>query len=177
MGTTRRLTEADVRRIAKEEVEVQLAPIVKEQEKTRQWRLGLWSNGSGGPPGYLETARAEDKEHFTEIFKTLKELKDANSAHELVAAVVADRHQRRQKWFDFAKAHGWKIATVILGSMLTVAGWAYREISPVVHIIWEEYMREHPAAQREIKDVSGAQGMTKADPRTPQDATAGPTHY
>lgn len=174
MGTTRRLTEADVRRIAKEEVQVQLAPIIKEQEKTRTWRLGLWSNGSGGPPGYLETARAEDKEHFTEIFKTLHELTDAKKANDILAAVLADRAKRRQKWVDFAKAHGWKFATAILGVFLTVAGWAYREISPIVHILWGEYLRTHPTAQKEIKDVSGTNGVRSAIPQTestpPQDA-------
>jgi hypothetical protein len=36
-------------------------------DKIRHWKLGLWSNGSGGPPGWLENFAADTTKQFAEI--------------------------------------------------------------------------------------------------------------
>src|ERR1700722_19650937 len=50
------------------EVQAQLKPFkdaldlnTRMTEAINRWKLSLWSNGSGGPPGYLERAREENK--------------------------------------------------------------------------------------------------------------------
>ncbi len=57
------------------EVTNQLAPLIKElgRVSTNQERL---YNSNGGPPGFLQTARSEDKGTFKMIFETLEEHKE-----------------------------------------------------------------------------------------------------
>ena len=50
------------------EIQNQLKPLVETVTKQGQVIRSLYSNGSGGPPGYLETARAEDKERIGRLF-------------------------------------------------------------------------------------------------------------
>ena len=50
------------------EIQNQLKPLVETVTRQGQVIRSLYSNGSGGPPGYLETARAEDKERIGRLF-------------------------------------------------------------------------------------------------------------
>ncbi len=59
-----------------QEVTRQLGPLT-ERVGTLSNNLERLYNSNGGPPGYLQTARAEDTRRFEEIFKILKEHKDA----------------------------------------------------------------------------------------------------
>lgn len=47
-------------------------------ESIGRWKLGLWSNGSGGPPGYLEVAREQDKIWKDALIKKVDALTDAH---------------------------------------------------------------------------------------------------
>jgi len=56
------------------EIQNQLKPLVDTMTRQGQIIRSLYSNGSGGPPGYLETARAEDKRDSEELFAKLDRL-------------------------------------------------------------------------------------------------------
>ena len=53
------------------EVQAKLEPLRVAVEAQARMMRSLYSNGSGGPPGYLENARAEDKEWKSEMFEKL----------------------------------------------------------------------------------------------------------
>lgn len=79
-----------------EEVERQLKPFKVELDKNTlatesigRWKLALWSNGSGGPPGYLEVARAQDEERFTKIFDLLDPAKKLKKWLAILTLAVA----------------------------------------------------------------------------------------
>ena len=44
-----------------EQIQNRLGPLVEKVDKQGNILRSLYANGSGGPPGYLEMARAEDK--------------------------------------------------------------------------------------------------------------------
>lgn len=53
----------------------------------------LYSNGSGGPPGYLEMARAEDKERFAKLF----EMAEASAAAARAFQSFIEKHETAEK--------------------------------------------------------------------------------
>jgi hypothetical protein len=113
-----------------EEVQAQLRPFIAELSGVKSTLRSLYSNGSGGPPGYLETARAEDKARFDQLFrmreaeldqmraiedallvqKTKKEQEDLDSAKD--AKALADKVDSSEKRFNRR--------ITILGIILTV---------------------------------------------------------
>lgn len=58
-----------------EEVQNQLGPLKQAVDKQGMTLRSLYSNGSGGPPGYLETAREVDNGRFKELFEMLNDFK------------------------------------------------------------------------------------------------------
>jgi hypothetical protein len=78
------------------EIERQLEPFkrsldanTKATEAIGRWKLALWSNGSGGPPGYLEIAREQDKEQFRKIFELLDPAKKLKKWIAILTLIVA----------------------------------------------------------------------------------------
>ena len=65
----------ELRRLITSEVQNQLAPLRQAVEQQGKSLRSLYSNGSGGPPGFLETARAEDNDRFQRIFDALGKLR------------------------------------------------------------------------------------------------------
>ena len=57
-----------------EEVERRLEPLTRTVGVVDKTLRSLYSNGSGGPPGYLENARAEDKEQSRRLFGLIRGL-------------------------------------------------------------------------------------------------------
>lgn len=53
------------------EIQDRLGPLVSTVEAQGRTLRSLYANGSGGPPGYLEMARAEDKEAQSRISRKL----------------------------------------------------------------------------------------------------------
>ncbi len=53
------------------EVQSQLKPLKDAVDSQKLILRSLYSNGSGGPPGYLEKARDEDKEWKNQMFEKL----------------------------------------------------------------------------------------------------------
>lgn len=155
-----------------EEVARQLQPTHTLLEKLDRWRNSLWSNGSGGPPGYLEVARAEDKTRFADLARRMGEIEDHKDVVNEFMTEIRTVRAERQKQEIAAKAAeekrdldrkalrekllkiGWKVAVVALGLLGSLATWAYREAAPVVRVLWEEYLRAHPAVVHRMQNIS-----------------------
>lgn len=146
-----------------EEVTKQLIPTNKLLESIDRWKASLWSNGSGGPPGYLEVARKEDDERYDRLFKSIEDLGVHKSTVETFLTLFKEREEQREKVRKFWLHASWKIAGVIGGGILSLCLWLVHASAPVVKILWEDYLRSHPYAQQQIHpETHHQEGETKA---------------
>lgn len=117
------------------EVEKQITPFrellainTRMTEAINRWKLSLWSNGSGGPPGYLEIARDEDKvredkrdRQTNAIMSEIREIRDKyllQSGQEIGEGKNEKLRERRQKsWIE-----KWGLATMIVSAIITFLG-------------------------------------------------------
>lgn len=102
---------------------------VKKIEDLERWTRKLWSNGSGGPPGYLEIAREQDEDWKSEVRGilsgiTAQGLKDEGKKQLLVEQEKqADRRLVRWKYAA-------SIASIFFGS------WVLTLIRPLLHALF-----------------------------------------
>ena len=149
-----KMVSDDIRRIIVEEVNNHLGPIATKVDRLDVRMRSLYSNGSGGPPGYLEMARAQDDERYQRLFNIVEEMKE----------------QRKKLWA--AVLHiGWKVAIAVLSALAALTGWAYHDAVPVMKILWEDYQKAHPAVTEKLKNRSGI-----PDPAVSSNQTAGSEH-
>jgi len=98
-----------------EEVQNHIGPLRLAVESQGRTLRSLYSNGSGGPPGYLENAREEDKQWKNQMFGKLDAFMDRLEkveafviAHDATEAqIVVDRKELNRKL-------NWKLAVVSL---------------------------------------------------------------
>ena len=161
-----------IRGIVMVEVQRQLGPLTETVHELDKRLRSLYSNGSGGPPGAMEIWRAEDKKTFDEILKSVATLEEART---LVNKFVEEATKRQDRWDSFwesCRKHGWKVVGAVLTGLGTLGGIAYHEAAPVVRILIQEYMHEHPNVGERMKNLS-----TSTDPvvistqKTPQDVS------
>ena len=162
------------------EVHSQLNPLKTTVDRLDRTVRSLYSNGSGGPPGYLETARAEDKEKH-------KALMDVVAEHGDQLATIADfvkthnerdkeneeRQKKREERWRFWGPKIWQLVGALGVMASTLAGWTYHEVAPVVKVLWMDYLKEHPNAASELKNYSADQSeklysVNKQDAKIPQ---------
>jgi hypothetical protein len=73
-------------------------------EKFDDWRRALWGNGTG-PPGYLEIARAEDKEKLKQLFNLVSGLQAKGYREE--GKTELRKEQEERKTTKLSRAHIW----------------------------------------------------------------------
>lgn len=86
--------------------------------KFEHWRKALWGNGTG-PPGYLERARAEDKENYSELKRKLdelitKDLKSTGAEEERIRAEQEDEKSQQTRNRKYSRLMD--VAKILLGS-------------------------------------------------------------
>lgn len=91
------------------EVRNQLEPFSVRLTKTENWQHKLWSNGSNGPPGYLETARDEDKQRQKEVDEKIE-----------IIMNLLDPRRRFNQWIKI-------LSLVVAAGALIVAIWTLYE--------------------------------------------------
>lgn len=69
----------------------------KQVEKLDRWSKQLWSNGSGGPPGYLEVARKQDDERYEKLFDSISKLKAEGFRQEGRDELLEDQDVEKDK--------------------------------------------------------------------------------
>ena len=149
-----KMVSDDIRRIIVEEVNNHLSPIATKVDRLDVRMRSLYSNGSGGPPGYLEMARAQDDERYQRLFNIVEEMKE----------------QRRKLWAAVLHV-GWKIAIAVFGAFVGLMSWAYHASAPVIKVLWEDYLHAHPMAMEKLKNTS-----EMSDPAVSSNQTAGSEH-
>lgn len=138
-----------------EEVASHIKPFKDSIEKMDRWRVSLWSNGSGGPPGYLEVARAEDEKRYARLSAEQREATSKLETVETFITLLKDRQQRHSRYWQIVRSWGWKVFTAAAAALLSLTGWAYHEISPVLRILWQDYLRAHPLTSEDLQKMSG----------------------
>jgi hypothetical protein len=139
-----------------EEVSKQIGPLAATVGRMDKTLRSLYRNGSdaGGPPGYLETAREEDKQQFSGIAKDMKELKEFKDTISQYVLLAKDREKRQEDFRKKVLKIGWKVTTVIFAGLAALGTWTYHELAPVAKTVWDDYLKSHPALSSELKKLS-----------------------
>lgn len=144
-----------------EEVQKHVIPIQNSLAQINRWKTSLWSNGSGGPPGYLEMARKEDDERYQRLFVeqqsqsgSMDILKDFVLTFNIRQKESENRKAAWEKKVQFWVPIGKWVGGGIGLALLSFLAWAYHAASPVVKVLWEEYLRDHPITERQLKQIS-----------------------
>lgn len=101
-----------------------MGKLIEWRHASEKWCVKLWSNGSGGPPGYLEMAREEDNRRYRKLFEEISELKAESlreeGAEELrqkmeaaAEARVTHRWNRAQSWIKISIALGASLGSYV----------------------------------------------------------------
>lgn len=172
------LSDEEVRRMVTVEVARQLSPLRKAQDliKSRvesidRWKLSLWSDGTGGPPGFLETARAEDDKRYERLFGTMDSVKEKQTAIDIFIGILKERDERREKNKKLAISLLKWVGTPVGALLATLMALVGHQAVKVGKILWEDYLQAHP------KVVLQMQSTSQTDPAAPvkvpqkQDAT------
>jgi hypothetical protein len=90
---------------------------------------GLWGNGTG-PPGYLENARAEDKQWKAEMFEVVSELKAEGFREEGKKALMDQQEEEKDR-----RIGRWKTYAYIAASL--GGAWFWTLMRPLFHSMVE----------------------------------------
>jgi len=161
-----------------EEVQNHLGPIAATVSRLDKTVRSLYSNGSGGPPGFLETARKEDDERYDRLFTAVKVLtEDQKEANRFIVLASAEQ-DRKAKFRKMLMTIGWKVGAVIASAMIGLATWAYHEVAPVAKVLWEEYVKAHPSVTERLKIVGNNDDPAYAEKHKPPEVSgSGNPHF
>ncbi len=133
------------------------------------WQTGFWSNGSGRPPGFFQMRMREDDERN----KLIKD--DLQKKDEKLDPVVAYIEEQRilkehraqvwKVWGPILKWSGGLLCTGIVG----VTTWAFPHLIRVGEVLWDDYLKDHPAVVQKLKTTSTDVPPISTAPKT-QDA-------
>jgi hypothetical protein len=150
MTPQRHIDEETVRRWIVEEVNKQLTPTNRLLESIDKWKLSLWSNGSGGPPGYLETARREDDDRYERLFKSVGELGDHKNNVTEFLTIYKERELQKSENRKLLLKIGGALGTALLSFFI----WLAHVCTPAVKILWNDYVHAHPAVEQQLRNQS-----------------------
>jgi hypothetical protein len=173
-------SEAEIRRIAVEAIQNHLAPLTVKVDNMDKTLRSLYRNGSGGPPGYLETAREEDDRRYKRLEqkveshgRTLDKLDDFVDTSNRRQKEQEERKKLREARFDYWLPKVQWAAGIILAALMGLGGWTLKKIVPEVEIIVREYIHDHPQAERQLKNLSTTPSpRVYADMQQDQDANS-----
>jgi hypothetical protein len=162
---TNKVDEERIREIAMDEVSKQLKPI-------HEWQLSFWSNGSGRPPGFFQMrVKADDERYDRMALEQKKTVDSLGEVTDFVKNYRQRREERERRWKFWAPI----MKRVLIGAatvLITLAGWAFSRIEPIVKILWEDYLRAHPMVIQKMKTISvnTSEPVYAGRQKPPQDA-------
>lgn len=164
------------------EVNSQLNPLKETVDRLDKTVRSLYRNGSGGPPGYLETARAEDNEWKEKLLavvekhsEQLDQTEDFVTTYNALQEFLHTQTERRQKFIKFWAPKIWKVGASLAVSGMIGCGTLLHKAMPVMQILWEDYLRAHPAAATQLKNVTtNQQGKYYAEKQQQQQDAGNP---
>jgi len=94
-------------------------------DRLHHWKLALWANGGGGPPGWLESFRDQVLANLADLTKAMADMRDAKLVRESIEdanfKAVADR--RASDAGKQGRTMVWATVTLaILTAVLAVVG-------------------------------------------------------
>ena len=142
-----------------DEVARQLKPTHSLLTALHEWQLSFWSNGSGRPEGFFQGRIKSDdlryrrlEEETKEQSNTLEELKDFMLEQRITREerVLAEKEkaERHVRYWTFGK---WALG-IIGPALIAVLTWIAHEASPVLRILWEDYLRAHPVVTERLRN-------------------------
>ena len=124
------------------EVHSQLNPLKTTVDRLDRTVRSLYSNGSGGPPGYLETARAEDQEWKTELKEVVKQhgeqltaIADFVATHNQQDIEHQERQKKHEQRLEFWVPWAWKIAAAFVGGVISLGVWGCHTVLPIANLL------------------------------------------
>jgi hypothetical protein len=169
-----------------QEVHSQLKPIADRVDKIALNQRSLYRNGSGGPPGYLEIARAEDKEWKDELLKVVDKhtdqlavMSDFVNTHNQRDREQQERQLKREQLIRRWSPRLWKIGAFLMMSGMSGCVAACHRIEPVIKVLWMDYLKAHPLAEQDLKKISDVQPDPGLQSKEIQQDAGGimPPHY
>ena len=160
------------------EVHNQLSPLTATVEKLSLKMHSLYRNGEGGE-GYLEHARAEDEQWKKELREVvekhgdkLAEMSDFVKTNNKREMENQERQKRREENFRFWAPKIWTAVIATLGFMASTGITACYKLEPVIKIMWQDYLKDHPDAAQTMKKVSSTERgpVISYEKKGPQDA-------
>ena len=143
-----------------EEVQRHLEPLTATVNRLDKTVRSIYSNGSGGPPGFLENARAEDERHREEnkqkiekILVSIEKLEDNKETVNNFILLAKDRDDRWERLKKRIVTVGWKVCVAVFDALVTIGGVIYHQAAPVLKILWEDYEKAHPNVGLQMKKM------------------------
>jgi hypothetical protein len=165
--------DAQIRSFIVAEVASQLKPFLDTLTKVHDWQISFWSNGNKDlPKGFFQRRMEDDDIRNAQIKADLK--KQTEVADELVDYVkqqkfIAEHREKRWKfwWPKIQWALG-GLASVILA----LGAWLGPRAVHVGVILWQDYLKYHPAVSEQIKhaDAQPAPAVQSSQQKPSQDA-------
>ena len=150
----------EIRGIVVQEIQNYLKPLVDKVDKQGSTLRSLYANGGGGPPGYLEMARAEDKEQAKRLFSKIDRVMERlDGVEDFITTHNAREAQReidhkaeteliRERLEDAEKRSNrriamWMLALAVLMAIFSL--WDHRDV--IVHSLLEPAINDHSQLQ------------------------------
>lgn len=147
----KQLVSEEVRRQMDTLIPREITPMRTTLDRLDRTVRSFYSNGSGGPPGALEIWRKEDQETFAELKESAKVSAANNDTFLKFISRYDEREARKKQLRQFLIKWGWKAAVAIAGGVFWLGSWTFHQVYPVIHAVWQEYEKNHPAVSREIE--------------------------
>ena len=142
------------------EVHSQLNPLKVTVDRLNLKMHSLYRNGEGGE-GYLERARAEDEEWKKELRMVVEKHGEqlAETSGFVKTHLARDkedeaRQRRREERFKFWAPKIWGAIIAVLGFIASTGITACYKLEPVIKIMWQDYLKDHPDAAQTLKKTS-----------------------
>jgi hypothetical protein len=154
----RRKGEESLEALVMAEVNKQIEPVKKLLTELHEWQLAFWANGSGRVPGFFQRRiqdddrwRATVDDHKTKV-DTL--IYDLCKAREFREKREEEEKVQRQKRHDFWISIFWKVGLPIALGICSIVGTGIVKATPIIKILWEDYLRAHPAVTQQMKNIT-----------------------
>jgi hypothetical protein len=137
----------DIKAIAMNVFTQMYEPYRKELEGVKMTLRSIYSNSSGGPPGYLENARAQDLEKWETLVDSIKPVLRYVAARQTLDEAEKEASKKRA-----SRMKVWiPIAAAVLIALMT---WFIPKVWAVGSFLWDDYLKAHPTTSlRHLSDA------------------------
>jgi hypothetical protein len=174
--------EEAIRSIVAAEVTAQMKPFAETLSAVHDWQLSFWSNGSGRVPGFFQMRMKEDDarnlKDADEKAQIKADLSKTTAMAERMDKYIAEqntlkqhRKERWEKWWPVVSWVGGGIGVAFLG----LCTWLGPKLVRGADVIYEDYLKNHPAVSEKLKTVSSEpKSALQSSEKQPQESRIPP---